>query len=279
MQKNRRQLNRKTVLTASIITSLLIGLAGCATTEQKSAKAESAVNTQQHSITANVFYRQRIALPPGAQVSLVLEDVSKMDVAAEVISQQTITAVGSPPYQLGLRYNAEQIEPQHRYALRAQIELDGQLLFINTEQVDAFANQSEKATEILVSRVRPGINGYKQVRLMGTHWQLSKLGTETITADVTLRTPYLTFSQGDNKVTGFAGCNRFSGNYDRLANNINLTQLSTTKKLCFQQMNLEAQFLTVLSETDTYKVIDNTLTLYGNSGLALGQFIAQGIKK
>ncbi|QUM81595.1 YbaY family lipoprotein [Moritella sp. 5] len=279
MRKNRRLLNRKTLLTCTVIGSLLMGLSGCATTDQGSAKVGQAVTTQQHSIIANVFYLQRIALPPGAQVSLVLEDISKMDVAAEIIAQQTITAVGSPPYKMDLRYNAAKIKPQHRYALRAQIELDGQLLFTNTEQVDAFANQSAKPTEILVSPVRAGINGYGQVRLTGTHWQLSMLGTEAVTADVTLHTPYITFSQDDNKVMGFAGCNRFSGNYDRQANNVNLTQLLTTKKLCFQQMNLEAQFLTALSETDNYNVIDNTLTLYSAVGDVLGQFIVQGIKK
>ncbi|KXO13051.1 Lipoprotein-related protein [Moritella sp. JT01] len=275
MQKNRRLLNRKMLLTTAVITSLLMGLSGCAITEQGSARVGSGATIQQHSIAANVFYLQRIALPPGAQVSLILEDISKMDVAAEVIAQQTITAVGSPPYKMDLRYNAAKIKPQHRYALRAQIELDGQLLFINTEQVDAFTNQSAKPTEILVSQVRAGINGDGQVRLTGTHWQLSMLGTEAITTDVTLHTPYITFSQDDNKVMGFAGCNRFSGNYDRQANNVNLTQLLTTKKLCFQQMNLETQFLTALSEADNYSVIDNTLTLYSNSGLALGQFTAQ----
>lgn len=278
MQKNRRLLNRKTILTASVITSLLMGLSGCATTEQGSAKVGQAVTIQQHSITANVFYLQRIALPPGAQVSLILEDVSKMDVTAEVIAKQTITAVGAPPYQVDLRYNAAQIKPQHRYALRAQIEHNGQLLFTNTEHVDAFANQSVKPTEILLSQVRAEVKNNGQASLTNTHWQLSMLGTHAITPDVTQRNPHLTFNQDNNKVVGFAGCNRFSGNYEALANSVNLTQLLTTEKLCFQQMNLETQFLTALSETDNYEVVDNTLTLYSNGGIALGQFTAQEMK-
>jgi len=40
-------------------------------------------------------------------------------------------------------------------------------------------------------------------------------------------------------------------------------------------MNLETQFLTALSEAGNYNVIDNTLTLYSNGGIALGQFTAQ----
>lgn len=271
MQKNKQRLNRKTALTAAIITGLLMSLGGCVATGDQTIKGEQAV-TQQQTMTASVFYLQRIALPPGAQVSLILEDVSKMDIAADVIAKQTITAVGGPPYQLNLSYNAADIKPQHRYALRAQITFDGQLLFTNTEQVDAFANQGLKATKILVSQVRHEVKNDGQVSLVDTQWQLSMLGSQAITADVT--PPYLVFTQDDNKVAGFAGCNRFSGRYDVFASNVNLTELLTTKKLCFQQMNLETQFLTVLSATDNYKVIDNTLTLYSNVGIALGQFTA-----
>ena len=275
MQKNRRLLNRKTALSAAIITGLLISLAGCATTDQQATKVEQAAIIQQQTITANVFYLQRIALPPGAEVSLILEDVSKMDMPAEVIAEQIFTAVGAPPYQVNLSYNEAQIKPLHRYVLRAQITLDGQLLFTNTQQVDAFANQGLKPSEILVSQVRSEVQNDGQASLVDTQWQLSILGSQAITVEETQQPPYLTFTQGDNKVVGFAGCNRFSGRYDVLASNVNLTKLLTTKKLCFQQMNLETQFLTALSETDNYKVIDNTLTLYSNVGIALGQFTAQ----
>lgn len=275
MQKNIHRRNRKTALTAAVISGLLISLAGCVTTDQQTAKIEQAVTLKQQTLTANVFYLQRIALPPGAQVSLILEDVSKMDVAAEVIAKQTITAASAPPYAINLSYNEALIKPQHRYVLRAQITLDGQLLFTNTEQVDAFANVGAKPTEILVSQVRREAKNDGQVNLIDTQWQLSMLGTQVITADVTEQHPNLVFTQDDSKVVGFAGCNRFSGRYDVLTNNVSLTGLATTKKICFQQMNLETQFLTALSATDNYKVIDKTLTLYSNTGVALGQFTAQ----
>jgi putative lipoprotein len=275
MQKNIHRRNRKTALTAAVISGLLISLAGCVTTDQQTAKVEQAVTLKQQTLTANVFYLQRIALPPGAQVSLILEDVSKMDVASEVIAKQTITAASAPPYAINLSYNEALIKPQHRYALRAQITLDGQLLFTNTEQVDAFANAGAKPTEILVSQVRREAKNDGQVNLIDTQWQLSMLGTQVITADVTQQHPNLIFTQDDSKVVGFAGCNRFSGRYDVLTNNVSLTGLATTKKICFQQMNLETQFLTALSATDNYKVIDKILTLYSNTGVALGQFTAQ----
>lgn len=276
MQKIKHRLNRKAVLTTAIITGLLMGLGGCATNQQ-AVSVENAETTQvieQQTMTTNVFYLQRIALPPGAQVSVLLEDISKQDAPAEVIAETTIIAASAPPYQLDVSYNAAQIKPLHRYALRAEITLAGEVLFTNTEQVDAFANQGQAVTEILVSPVSAAASS-QQAKLNKVHWQLSKLGSQAVTLEETQYIPTLTFQESDSKVVGFAGCNRFRGEYTVLADSINLSELLTTKKLCFEQMNLETEFLTALSETETYKVIDNTLTLYSNVGIALGQFTAQ----
>ena len=35
-------------------------------------------------ITGDVYYRERIALPPGAKITVMLEDVSRADTAAKV---------------------------------------------------------------------------------------------------------------------------------------------------------------------------------------------------
>lgn len=309
MQTKTTQLNRKAVLTASLITSLLIGLGGCVTTEQGPTGVEQEATSQQHTITANVYYLQRIALPPGAQVSLILEETVKVtaavatdsvtDVAiatgvdaevvdatidtvgattvdtevavAKVIAEQTITAATAPPYKIDLNYSATQINPEHSYVLRAKIEHEGKLLFTNAQPIAAFANQTDKPIEILVSQ--PSVD--PKVALVTKQWQLSMLGEQAITAEVTKQIPYLTFNKDDNSLFGFAGCNRFRGSYEAMGNTVSLTQLSTTKKMCFQQMNLETQFLTVLSEADNFKVSDKVLTLYSISGIALGQFSAQ----
>lgn len=309
MQKKTTQLNRKAVLTASLITSLLIGLGGCATTEQGSTGVEQGATSQQHTITANIFYLQRIALPPGAQVSLILEEtvvtpvvatdlvtdaatatevdtdvvaatvdntvgattVATEVAVAKVIAQQTITATTAPPYKIDLNYSATQINPEHNYVLRAKIEHEGKLLFTNAEAIAAFANQTDKPTEILVSQAPAD----PIVALVNKQWQLSMLGEQAITAEVTKQVPYLTFNKDDSNLVGFAGCNRFRGSYAAVGDSVSLTQLSTTKKMCFQQMNLETQFLTLLSATDNFKVTDQVLTLYSISGVALGQFTVQ----
>ena len=45
-------------------------------------------------VTGEVFYRQRIALPPTAELYVAVEDVSRMDVAAVVMAESRIAPAG-----------------------------------------------------------------------------------------------------------------------------------------------------------------------------------------
>jgi len=86
-------------------------------------------------VKGRIVYRQRIALSPHAVVTVRLEDVSKMDVAATVIAETTLNNPGQVPIAFALPYDPSRIEPGHRYALRVRIEEEGQLRFINTRSV------------------------------------------------------------------------------------------------------------------------------------------------
>ena len=90
-------------------------------------------------LETEVFYNQKVALPEGAKLEVRLEDVSKMDVASELISSATREIKSSPPYALQIAFPTESIQEKHRYSLRATIKLDGKLLFISTTHIDPFA--------------------------------------------------------------------------------------------------------------------------------------------
>ncbi|WP_312933742.1 YbaY family lipoprotein [Pseudomonas sp.] len=88
----------------------------------------------QASLAGEVFYLQRIPLPPAATLSVELQDVSLMDAPAVTLARQAGPVNGNVPLPFQLSYDPRQIKPGHRYAVSARIELDGQLLFINTTQ-------------------------------------------------------------------------------------------------------------------------------------------------
>ena len=85
------------------------------------------------SLDGEVFYLQRIALPPSATLSISLQDVSLADAPAVVLAEQKGQVKGQVPLPFHLSYDPAQVKPGHRYSVSARIEVDGKLMFITTE--------------------------------------------------------------------------------------------------------------------------------------------------
>ncbi|EIM15983.1 YbaY family lipoprotein [Pseudomonas chlororaphis] len=85
------------------------------------------------SLDGEVFYLQRIALPPAATLSVSLQDVSLADAPAVVLAEQKGPVKGQVPLPFHLSYDPAQVKPGHRYSVSARIELAGKLLFVTTE--------------------------------------------------------------------------------------------------------------------------------------------------
>lgn len=85
------------------------------------------------SLDGEVFYLQRIALPPTATLSVTLQDVSLADAPALIIDQQKGPVQGQVPLKFHLSYDPLLVQPGHRYSVSARIEDHGKLIFITTE--------------------------------------------------------------------------------------------------------------------------------------------------
>ncbi|MDH6024064.1 YbaY family lipoprotein [Vibrio splendidus] len=114
-----------------LITSLVsFGLlVGCQATSETNASQEVvAENTQV--ISGTVSYRERIALPENAVVTVTLEDISLADAPSMVIATQEFTTDGKQvPFAFELSYDNNKIKANHRYNMRATIHVDGKLRF------------------------------------------------------------------------------------------------------------------------------------------------------
>jgi putative lipoprotein len=84
-------------------------------------------------LDGEVFYLQRIALPPDATLSVSLQDVSLADAPVVILAEQKGPVKGQVPLPFHLNYDPAQVKPGHRYSVSARIEVDGQLMFITTE--------------------------------------------------------------------------------------------------------------------------------------------------
>lgn len=83
-------------------------------------------------LTGEVTYRQRIALPPDAKLNVRIEDVSLMDAPSVTIAETSASTGGRQvPLAFTLDYDPLKIAPGRRYAVRADIRAaDGRLLWV-----------------------------------------------------------------------------------------------------------------------------------------------------
>ncbi|NNN28154.1 MULTISPECIES: YbaY family lipoprotein [Pseudomonas] len=86
------------------------------------------------SLDGEVVYLQRIALPPTAQVTVSLQDVSLADAPVTELARQQLDSGRQVPLAFHLDYERNQVKPGHSYAVSARIEDNGRLLFITTER-------------------------------------------------------------------------------------------------------------------------------------------------
>ncbi|MUK63232.1 YbaY family lipoprotein [Aliivibrio fischeri] len=96
--------------------------------ETEVAPVVEAATTQ--SVTGTVGYRERIALPANAVVTVTLADISLADAPSKTITEQTFeVGENSSPFAYDLEFNTADIIANHRYAVRATIKVDGKLRF------------------------------------------------------------------------------------------------------------------------------------------------------
>ena len=99
-----------------------------------------------------VTYRQRIALPDNAEITVQLLDVSRMDVAAEVLASETLTSDGAQaPFNVSLSYDPTAIIDSNSYAVRAEIRVDEMLVFTTDQNYPVITrgNPNEATIELV----------------------------------------------------------------------------------------------------------------------------------
>ncbi len=108
------------------------------------------------SVTGTVTYRERIALTPGAVVTVQLRDTSLMDVASELIAEQVITNPGQVPIAFEVPYNSDDINPRNTYSIQVRItESDGRLAFINDTAYDVITRGNPTRIDMVLVIVQP----------------------------------------------------------------------------------------------------------------------------
>jgi putative lipoprotein len=108
-------------------------------------------------VTGNVTYLVRMALPPDAVLRVNIQNASVAD-AAMVIGEQVIPNAGQVPIAFAVPYNPADVQENNMYLLYARIEDSaGNLLFINTQGQPVLTNGAPSENiEVIVEPVGVG---------------------------------------------------------------------------------------------------------------------------
>jgi heat shock protein HslJ len=107
-------------------------------------------------------------------------------------------------------------------------------------------------------------------QLVGHGWVLVQLGDRANPLGAGDKPPTITFD--GTRASGFAGCNRFSGNYMTVADSLSFGALMSTKMACPGSDQVEVGYLAALSASRTFVATDNALTLRDSLGTAVAGF-------
>lgn len=115
----------------------------------------------------------------------------------------------------------------------------------------------------------PGAAAARQPSFEGAAWRLTALTGQGADALVAGSQPVTARFEG-GRVTGFSGCNRFTGSYTTEEGRLIIGQLAGTMMACAPAaMAIEKAFKQAFSGTLRYAVTDGTLNLTADSGTTL----------
>jgi putative lipoprotein len=120
-------------------------------------------------VSGTVAYRERIAMPENAVLTIQLQDVSMPDATegsaapGKAIAEQKFTFAGHQvPLPFELHYDAAKIDPKRTYALSARITVADQLMFMNTTAYRVITQGNPTKADILLQMVEGQTNAPKQ---------------------------------------------------------------------------------------------------------------------
>ena len=92
-------------------------------------------------------------MPPGAQLEVVLQDVSRADAPAQAIGSVTLSDIGQPPYRFVIPYLPEHIVASHRNSVQARLTHQGQLLFTTDRTYPVITAGNPTEVQLSLKRV------------------------------------------------------------------------------------------------------------------------------
>ncbi|RWP20475.1 YbaY family lipoprotein [Mesorhizobium sp.] len=200
-------------------------------------------------LKGEVMYRERIALPPKAVLSVQLADVSLADATAAVIGERKVAPAGQVPIKFEISFVPQVIRPHMTYALQARITVDDRLLFISDmrHQVDPLSDAPQTIMlKMVASSEQPA-----SAPVVGQIWLIEYIDGVGVIAE-----PQATFRIDEaGKAGGSGPCNAYFATAKVDGSTIAISDIGSTFKACAPETMAEEKALfEALAKAASYHV-------------------------
>ncbi len=212
-------------------------------------------------------YRERIALPETAVLSIELVDLALPD--RPRLSVSAPTGAGQVPLAFTLTFEDSLILPQHAYALNAEITA-GDLRFRNAAPYPVTPLAQTEPIVIVTSLVAQAQQPSSEppaapqdLPLLNITWRATAIGETPVPpgVDVTLQI------ESDMRAGGVGGCNSYFSQAAITEDSFSIGEVARTQRSCFYERNmLEQSYFDALKAAVTWAVDNDTLTLFDGAG-------------
>lgn len=216
-------------------------------------------------VTGSLTYRQRVALPADAVVSLSLWEHGLALYVPEPFHSETIALNGRQvpvPFEIDIDNWKETRGTMVRLEARIA-DAAGTLLWTNNDGT-AFTKEAG-LVDLGSVRLSPEPEAVVTMpQLAGREWMVARIDGEPL-----LQTTRATVRFGeDGRISGNASCNAFTGSFKLNAGILTIAPLATTRKACVPQLMEQEQAIISVLQTVSYVEIDETglLTLQNEEG-------------
>lgn len=219
-------------------------------------------------LTGEVTYRERIALPPNATLRVQLLDVSLQDTRATVHAEAEIASKGQVPLTFTLNFDDSVFQPGHTYALSAEIAAGGEVWFRNTTQETIDPANLSAPIRVLVNLVRGASEPTPPAipALLDTMWRAEAIGGQAVLPNAETS---LTIA-ADLRAGGRGGCNSYFAQADLDGETLSFSAVAGTLMACAEPINRqERAFFDALGATRAYKIEGDLLFLLDGKGKEL----------
>lgn len=208
--------------------------------------AAGAALAQSATVTGTAGYRERIALPPGAQLEVRLMDVSRMDVAATLVSGQRFAMTGVPQ-AFSLTYDPAVIDDRMSYVLQAEIHHEGKVWFRTTQAYPVLTRGAGDTVDLMLTRAA----AETQAMQWTGRWEVFEIAGRAVIAE---NPPVLDLTE-PGRVGIKGACNSFAGAAAPDGSALRFDgPIAGTMKACPPELEkLDRDLIAALEATDRYE--------------------------